>query len=115
MRYCVNWQCALPPHSPSPFYFLPLVSPLQKCLEEIQVHQLEIIRVLFDANERLIVERAQLCSAEMDRVLCVCKRRKGELQKILEQCRIWERLRGSIEVWLIEGWHTAALRHPLIA
>lgn len=67
------------------------------------MHQLEIIRVLSEAKDRLIVERAQICSAEMDRVLGVCRKRKGELQKILEQCRIWEQLRSAIEHWLNEG------------
>jgi hypothetical protein len=72
-------------------------------VDDIQIHELEIIRVLDDARDRLIVERAQLCASEMERVLGVCKRRKGELQKILEQCRIWEQLRGSVELWLNNG------------
>lgn len=86
-------QFPFPIHPPS----------LQNCVDDIQIHQLEIIRVLDEARDRLIVERAQLCSSEMERVLCVCKRRKGELQKILEQCRIWEQLRAAIELWLNEG------------
>ena len=73
---------------------------MQNCVDDIQIHELEIIRVLDDARDRLIVHRAQLCASEMERVLGVCKRRKGELQKILEQCRIWEQLRGSVELWL---------------
>lgn len=51
----------------------------------------------------MVQERANLCSREMDKVLDMCQRRKVDLQRILEQSRIWEELRLSIETWLNEG------------
>jgi len=39
----------------------------------------------------------------MERILGLCKRRKGDLQKLLEQCRLWEQLRASLELWLNQG------------
>uniref|UniRef100_A0A183C715 Calponin-homology (CH) domain-containing protein n=1 Tax=Globodera pallida TaxID=36090 RepID=A0A183C715_GLOPA len=76
---------------------------MQNCVDEIQIHHLEIVRVLEGAKDRLIIERAQLCTTEMERILGTCKRRKAELQHILEQCRIWEQLRSSIELWLTDA------------
>ncbi|KAL3082936.1 hypothetical protein niasHS_010738 [Heterodera schachtii] len=76
---------------------------VQNCVDEIHINLMEIVRVLERAKDRLIIERAQLCATEMERVLAICKRRKTELQHILEQCRIWEQLRSSIELWLADA------------
>uniref|UniRef100_A0A914HK11 Dystrophin n=1 Tax=Globodera rostochiensis TaxID=31243 RepID=A0A914HK11_GLORO len=76
---------------------------MQNCVDEIQIHHLEIVRVLESAKDRLIIERAQLCTTEMERILGTCKKRKAELQHILEQCRIWEQFRSSIELWLTDA------------
>lgn len=64
---------------------------------------MEIIKVLDEAKDKLIIERAQICSFEMERIFGLCKRRKGDLQKILEQCRLWEQLHASLELWLNQG------------
>ncbi|KAL7074907.1 hypothetical protein ACQ4LE_005861, partial [Meloidogyne hapla] len=77
-----------------------MLGKIQNFVDDIQIHQLEIIKVLDEAKDRLIIERTQICSAEMERILGLCKRRKGDLQKLLEQCRLWEQLRGSLELWL---------------
>ncbi|CAK5089037.1 unnamed protein product [Meloidogyne enterolobii] len=73
---------------------------MQNFVDDIQINQLEIIKVLDEAKDKLIIERTQICSAEMERILGLCKRRKGDLQKLLEQCRLWEQLRASLELWL---------------
>lgn len=69
----------------------------------MNIDQIEILRIVDEARDRLVVERAQLCRHEMDKILAVCQQRRTELQRILEQCRAWEQQRSAIELWLAEG------------
>lgn len=62
------------------------------------------MRVIDEASDRLVLERAQTCNQKMDKVLELCERRRTELQTILEECRAWEQLRMSIEFWISEGF-----------
>lgn len=62
------------------------------------------MRVISEGHDRLVLERAQSCNQKMDKVLELCERRRNELQTILEECRAWEQLRLSIEIWIDEGF-----------
>lgn len=62
-----------------------------------------MLRVIDEASDRLVLERAHSCNQKMDKVLELCERRRIELQTILEKCRAWEQFRLSIELWIVEG------------
>lgn len=69
----------------------------------MEINQIEIRRIVDEAKDRLILERAQLCGQEMEKILHLCQRRKTDLQRMLEKSRIWGELRISTENWLNDG------------
>uniref|UniRef100_A0A915DTQ2 Dystrophin n=1 Tax=Ditylenchus dipsaci TaxID=166011 RepID=A0A915DTQ2_9BILA len=79
------------------------ISKAQNWIDELNIDQIEVLRIVDEAKDKLVIERAQLARQGMDKILVVCQRRKLELQHILEQCRSWEQLRGQIELWLTDA------------
>ena len=54
-------------------------------IDELKIQNFEVIRVLNETEDSLVLERAQSCTQEMEKVLEMCCRRKLELQNLLEQ------------------------------
>ncbi|KAI6226090.1 Discontinuous actin hexagon [Aphelenchoides besseyi] len=76
---------------------------VQNFIDEMNTHRLEIDRIKDQSDDRLIVQRAELCLNEMDRLLVMCQRRKAELGELLHQSRQWDQQRSEVELWLSEG------------
>lgn len=68
-----------------------------------------MVHILDDSKDKLVRERAEHCRQDMEKVLNQCQRRKGELQRILEESRAWEQLRNAAELWLVDGMDASNL------
>lgn len=83
--------------------------PIQNWCDELNVNKLEMVHILDDSKDKLVRERAEHCRHDMEKVLNQCQRRKGELQRILEESRAWEQLRNAAELCLVDGTNASKL------
>lgn len=65
---------------------------VQNLVDELNVNEAEINRLEIEARDKLVVERTRMAHLEWDKMLALCKRRRVDLQRILE-------LSGHVLFW----------------
>lgn len=72
----------------------------QAFIDQLKIRHLDLMRIMDESQNEIVRERSEVMAVECNRILGECQRRKLALTKIMEESRIWDRLRKSMSAWL---------------
>lgn len=62
-----------------------------------------MIRILEDSEEPEVQHKAEVLCREWERCVHSVNRRRKELQRMLDDCRVWDNLRADLETWMTDA------------
>ncbi|VDO41346.1 unnamed protein product [Onchocerca flexuosa] len=75
---------------------------MQGFIDQLKMRHLDLLRIMDESQSKVVRERSEVMAVECNKILNECQRRKVTLTKMLEEIRIWDRLRKSLTTWLTD-------------
>ncbi|VDM95147.1 unnamed protein product, partial [Onchocerca ochengi] len=75
---------------------------MQGFIDQLKMRHLDLLRIMDESQSKVVRERSEVMAVECNKILNECQRRKVTLTKMLEESRIWDRLRKSLTTWLTD-------------
>ncbi|KAL3998482.1 EF hand family protein [Acanthocheilonema viteae] len=76
---------------------------MQAFIDQLKMRHLDLIRILDESQNKVVRERSEVMTVECNKILGECQRRKITLTKMLEDSRIWDKLRVTLTTWLTDA------------